>query len=105
VTVSAVAVAGVTVTPDGASVGVGGTLRLGALVTDAAGNALAGRTVAWQSSAPGVATVDAGGLVTAVSGGTTTITATSEGVSGSATVRVITDAAVASVVVDRRPPP
>ena len=98
VTVRPVPVAAVRLTPDNATIGVGGTVRLGAVVTDAAGNALTGRTVTFTSSAPGVARVAADGTVTGVAAGTATITATSEGVSGTATVRV-TASTVASVVV------
>lgn len=54
---------------------------------DAAGNTLSGRVVSWTSSA-GAATVSAEGLVTGVSEGSTTITATSEGRSATATVTV-----------------
>lgn len=103
VTVRPVPVAAVAVTPDGSSIGVGGTLRLGALVTDAAGNALAGRAVSYVSSAPSVAGVSADGLVTGVTSGTATIRATSEGVTGAATVRVITPAATAVVSVQVAP--
>ncbi|HSW29143.1 MAG TPA: PQQ-binding-like beta-propeller repeat protein [Longimicrobiales bacterium] len=42
----------------------------------------------WSSDAPGVATVDSLGVVTGVKEGTATITATSEGVTGTATVSV-----------------
>ncbi len=101
VTVRPVPVAAVTVTPNSSSIGVGGTVRLGALVTDASGNALAGRTVTFTSSAPNIASVGTDGLVTGVAPGTATIQATSEGVTGSATVRVNAPAAasVASVQV------
>jgi uncharacterized protein YjdB len=101
VTVRPVPVAAVRVTPDNTTVGVGGTVRLGAVVTDAGGTALAGRAVTWSSSAPGVARVGTDGTVTGVSAGTATLTATSEGVTGTATVRVTATAtpAVASVEV------
>ena len=88
VTVRAAPVAAVRVTPDNTSVGVGGTVRLGAVVTDAAGNTLAGRAVSFASNNSGVARVADDGTVTGVSAGTATITATSEGVNGTATVRV-----------------
>jgi len=55
---------------------------------DAAGNSLAGRAVTWSSGDPTVASVSATGLVTAVGTGSTTITGTSEGVSGNAAVSV-----------------
>src|SRR5205823_13076176 len=55
---------------------------------DGNGSTLTGRTVTWSTSASGVATVSASGLVSAVAAGSATITATSEGKSGSATVTV-----------------
>ncbi|MEP6689505.1 MAG: Ig-like domain-containing protein [Gemmatimonadaceae bacterium] len=62
---------------------------------DADGNVLTGRTITWLRSDLTKATVNASGLVTGVAVGTATITATSEGVSGTAGVTV--RAAVASV--------
>jgi uncharacterized protein YjdB len=81
-------VAGVTVSPSPGEVQVGGTLQLTATPRDAAGNPLTGRQVTWESSAPGVATVDASGRVTGVAPGTATIRATSEGQTGTSTVTV-----------------
>lgn len=92
------AVATVTITPDGGSVRVGRTMSLAATARDAAGNALAGRTVTWRSSADSVARVDASGLVTAVAAGSATITAESEGRSAQATLTV-TVPGVASVAI------
>src|SRR5207237_4133145 len=56
---------------------------------DSSGNALSGRTVTWASSNTSVATVSASGLVTGKVAGTATITATSEGQSGTSTVTVV----------------
>jgi hypothetical protein len=81
-------VASVTVTPATASVAVGQTVQLAATPKDASGNALAGRVVTWASSAPAMATVNASGLVTGVAAGAATITATSEGQSGTAPITV-----------------
>lgn len=103
ITVRPVPVAAVTVTPNASSIGVGGTVQLGVLVTDAAGSALAGRAVSFTSSAPSVASVSAAGLVTGVAAGTATIQATSEGVTGSATVRVNAPAAAAVASVQVAP--
>lgn len=88
VTVVPVPVASVTVVPSTGSISVGGTLALRAITYDASGNALSGRAVAWASSAPQVATVDDNGTATGRSAGTATITATSEGKTGSAQVTV-----------------
>jgi hypothetical protein len=88
VTVTAVPVATVTVSPSTASLAVGGTQQYTATPKDAAGNTLAGRTVAWTTSAAAVATVSATGLVTAVAPGNAAIMATVEGVAGTAAVTV-----------------
>ncbi len=82
-------VASVTVSPASASVYAGNTMPLAAVLTDAAGNTLTGRTVSWSSSAPAIATVSAGGLVTAVAPGSVTITATSGTVKGTTAVTVL----------------
>ena len=102
VTVRPVPVAAVRVTPDNTSIGIGGTVRVGAVITDAAGNTLAGRAVSFESGNTGVARVAEDGTVTGVAAGTATITAISEGVRGTATVQVTATppAAVASVEVD-----
>jgi uncharacterized protein YjdB len=55
---------------------------------DASGNLLAGRTVSWTSSTPGVASAPSKGLALGVTGGTATFTATSEGKSASITLQV-----------------
>ena len=102
ITVTNVPVASVAVTPATASVQVGQTVQLTATPQDASGSPLAGRVVTWASSAPGIATVSASGLVTGVAAGTATLTATSEGKSGTATVTV-TFAPVASVTVSPAP--
>src|SRR3989475_7603330 len=77
VTVTLPPVATVLVNPASGTVLVGRTVQLAATLKDSAGNALAGRTVTWTSNASGVATVDASGLVTGVTAGAATITATS----------------------------
>jgi uncharacterized protein YjdB len=94
-------VASVSVTPPTAEVQTGGTVQLTATPRDAAGNPLAGRTVTWTSSNTGVATVDANGRVTAVAPGTATITATSEGRTGTSAITVVAPppAPVATVAV------
>ena len=81
-------VASVVVSPASASVPVGATVQLTASLKDASGNMLTGRTIAWATSAAGVATVSASGLVTGSAAGTATITATSEGKSGTALIVV-----------------
>src|SRR2546426_752230 len=93
ITVNAV-VASVTVTPASASVAVGGTVQLAATPKDASGNTLSGRVVTWASSAVAVASVNGSGLVTGLGAGSATISATSEGKSGSSAITVPAPTAV-----------
>ena len=72
---------------------VGFTTRLEATLKDALFLTLTGRPVTWSSSDPSKATVN-DGLVLGVAPGTATITATSEGKSGSVLVTVSTTTAV-----------
>lgn len=57
-------------------------------VLDPRGRELTGRIVAYESSNPSIATIDAAGIVTGVASGETMITATCEGKSGSAKITV-----------------
>jgi hypothetical protein len=93
VTVVPPPVASVEVTPATSAITAGQTVQLTATTKDADGNVLTGRLVTWASSAVG-ATVDANGLVSGAQAATYTITATSEGVSGSAPVIVTAAACV-----------
>ncbi|PYO38145.1 MAG: hypothetical protein DMD29_14160, partial [Gemmatimonadetes bacterium] len=88
-TASTAPVASVTLSPASANVVVGAVEQLTATLKDAAGNVLTGRTVTWASSALGVATVSGNGLVTGLVVGSATITATSEGQSGTAALTVV----------------
>ena len=92
------AVASVDVTAPTSSVGVGGTLQLTATAHDAKGNAVTGRPVTWTSATQTVATVSTTGLVTGVATGSTSITATVDGKTGSHMINV-TPPAVATVSV------
>src|SRR2546425_273824 len=88
ITVSLDPVASVTVTPSSTLVQVDSTTQLQATTRDALGNILTGRTITWASSNPAVAAVSVAGLVKGVAAGSATVTATSEGVSGTASVAV-----------------
>lgn len=71
------------------------TQQLTVTLLDANGDELTGREVTYSLDPPtGVVTITAGGLVTAVAAGDATITATSEGVDGEATVTVTDGAPV-----------
>jgi len=91
-TVTNVPVAAVTVSPATAGVVVGQMVQLTATPKDANGNPLSGRVITWTSSAAAVAAVSGSGLVTGVVVGSATITATSEGQSGTAAVTVTSSA-------------
>ena len=66
----------------------GQTLQLTAAVLDQNGQSMAGAAVSWSVDNNSVATVSAGGLVTAVQNGSATVTATSGNASGTASVMV-----------------
>ena len=82
-------VASVTVSPNQFDLVVGETQQLTATPRDQSGSPLVGRSITWASSEETVASVSATGLVTAVGEGSATITASSEGTSGSATVAIV----------------
>jgi hypothetical protein len=85
---SSAPVASVTVSPASGSVAVGQFLQLTATPKDASGTPLSGRVITWTSSNALLATVNGSGLVAGLVLGTVTLTATSEGVPGTATVTV-----------------
>jgi hypothetical protein len=90
ITVQATPVASVAVVAPAPSVLAGRTLQLTATLRDAQGNPLTGRVVTWSTSTASVATVSNAGLVTGVAaGGPVTITATSQGKSGSVSLVVL----------------
>jgi uncharacterized protein YjdB len=97
-------VASVVVAPPSPMIDVGGSVQLTATPKDASGNPLPGRTVTWSSGSTAVATVNASGLVTGRAAGTATITATSEGKSGTAAVTVVTPPPVPVASVQVAPP-
>lgn len=98
VTVGAVPVASISVLPSALSLVQGTTGQLTATARDASGNVLTGRSVTWSSSSTTVAVVSAQGLVTALTVGSSTITASVDGVSATVNVSV-TAAPVAAVIV------
>jgi len=91
IAVSLAPVASVTVSPSQLNLRDRDNQRTGTLTAtlrDAGGNVLTGRSVAWSSSNIQVATVTQSGVVTAQKAGDATITAASEGKSGTASVQV-----------------
>ena len=88
IAVSPAPVISIVVSPSSATLIVGQTVELEAQPRDGAGRPLTGRSVTWSSSHTEVATVTSSGIVAAVASGTATITASSEGRNGSATIVV-----------------
>ena len=83
------AVATIAVTLAATSVELGRTTQATAVLRDRANNVLSGRTITWTSANPATASVSAAGVITALAVGATSVTATSEGTSGAATLTVI----------------
>lgn len=98
VTVSLPPVQTVTVAPTRDTLAVNGGRQFTAQLRDASGALLTNRLVTWSSSNTAVAIAAANGGVTALSPGTATITASSEGRSGTATVVVLARLASAVTV-------
>jgi uncharacterized protein YjdB len=86
--VTPVPVAMVAVSPAPVSVEENQWTALTATTKDRAGNVLTGRTVIWSINNPAIAEVTASGRVIGVAPGTAIVTATSEGILGSAVVTV-----------------
>jgi uncharacterized protein YjdB len=80
--------ASVTVEPAELRIAPGRMGRLVATLRDFTGEPFTGPIVTWTTDDPSVASVDADGVVTASARGTTTVTATVEGLSTTATVTV-----------------
>jgi uncharacterized protein YjdB len=87
VAVTAVEVATVEVSPPTASLLIGERVQFSARIEDASGRQLS-REIQWNSTASQIATVTSSGEVLALSPGSATISATSGGVRGEATVQV-----------------
>jgi len=98
ITVVFIPVATVQVAPALDTIPLGATHTLTATPKDGGGNPLSGRVITWTSGSTAIATVNSSGQVFGKALGTTTITATSEGQSGSATVTVV-NVPVATVAV------
>lgn len=83
-------VVSVVITPSSAALeSIGATLPLSASALDAIGNTISGKTFTWSSANENSVSVSSSGLVTAVANGSATITATTDGVSGTAFVIVV----------------
>lgn len=92
VNAAAAAPVSVEVTLTSNTIPVGSVTSAFAVLRDQGGAPLVGRAVAWRSSNPTVATVSPTGAVTALAAGSTTISASTEGVVGSANLLVTSSA-------------
>lgn len=82
-------VVSVVVTPSGATLkSIGETLQLSASASDASGTTISGKTFTWLSSDENSVSVSSSGLVTAVAVGSAIVTATTDGVGGTARIFV-----------------
>ncbi len=88
ITVTPIPAATVTLSLAQFSTYVGQATQLGVSAKDVTGGALTGRSATWSSSVPAIAAVSSQGIVTAITAGKATITATIEGKSATATVTV-----------------
>ncbi len=98
-TAPAPTVASVVVTPAQQALAVGEEKTYAARALDAAGREITGRAVTWSSADASVATVSAGGVVTALAEGATIIKATVDGREGTGALQV-SRAPVATVGLD-----
>jgi len=97
-TATRLAVSSVGLAPESASIAIGERTQLRAMPRASTGADLPDREVIWTSSNPGVATVSASGIVTALAEGAARVTASSERGSGQATITV-TQVLVSSITV------
>jgi len=88
VTVNPLPVASVTVLPAAPVIFAGDSVQLAATAFDGGGKPIAGLSFAWASSNQAVATVSATGMVNSLTDGSSIISATTSGKSGTATVTV-----------------
>lgn len=85
-------------TPQSATIPATGAQQFTAKGVDQFGNEIAGLTFAWESSNTNAATIDQAGLVSGISQGQSTITATSQNVGGTATLNVTAPTVVVNEV-------
>jgi uncharacterized protein YjdB len=78
----------IAVTPTSDTLLVGETVQLTPTVRDINNNVVTDRTLTWASANPTIASVSGTGLVTGVGDGVTTVTASGDGQSAAATIRV-----------------
>ncbi len=84
-------VASIAIVPRAPTVPPGGAVALSAALRNAVGDRVFGRPITWSSDAPGVAPVDASGLLTAVAAGHTSVRAAAGGAQATAPITVAGD--------------
>ena len=91
ITVTPINVATIAVVPATTTLLAGQGLSLSLQLADSLGRPLttAGRTIAWRSATPAIATVDSVGRVTAIAPGVVDVSATTNGKTGTATLTVL----------------
>jgi plastocyanin len=87
----------VSISAPSTTIALGGTMQLTASPTDANGNAVSGQTATWASLNQAVASVSTSGLVSGLTFGAVTITATISGIPGSTALTVAAPGAAATV--------
>ena len=90
-------VAAVTITSPASTVDELDSLQFTATPKDAQANQLTGRAVTWSTNAGTKATISAGGLLHAFQSGTITVTATCEGVAGTASIKITVPVAIVTL--------
>jgi hypothetical protein len=88
VNVTSSPIATITVTAASTALAIGGTTQATAVLRDANGNVINGRTFMWSSNNNNIATVNGTGVVTGIGQGKATISATAEGQMGSVEISV-----------------
>jgi hypothetical protein len=83
----------IAISPPVLNLQVGQTATLTVTALSSTGTALSGKTFTWSSSNAAVASVSSSGVVTALTAGSTTISATSEGVTASAIATITANSA------------
>ena len=91
----------ITVSPSTGSVEVGDTIRFSATVTDASGQPVTNAAITWSTPQASLAWAGSDGLVTGAGPGQATVTASSQGADGSATLTV-TASPVSAMLLDVR---
>jgi Tol biopolymer transport system component len=81
-------VAGISISPNPATIPVGETRQLTATLTDLHGGQITGGSVTWTTADATKATVSANGVVSGIAGGCTTVSAASRGVQATAAITV-----------------